>query len=259
MDEELECSALVIRIHSPLGIQQVIAGTASMAHGLKEGWSMMTGIMTVSMKLLFHDTIILHLYGTHPTMNVFYKNISITPIPTTCQNQVLNGGFEVGDTRLWRYNSRFIDVDIVDFGAEGSQYSAMIQARNSAYRGMSQDLDVRCLVVGQELLISAKFQLLNATDMATGIECDPSLLTVSRPTHCPTVTIRGTDCEEGDFELLFFNDIDHFQWDANNFNDFQKAFSITTQIASCDVSFLVLLYNLFFLILSLSLNIFCNF
>lgn len=75
--------------------------------------------------------------------------------------------------------------------------------------------------------------------MTSGVGCDPSLLTVSRPDHCPTVTVQGTECDGGDYERLFWNDIDFlFERDPNGFNDFQCVFSVNAQLASCKVSFL---------------------
>ena len=237
MDAELECSHLLITTKSSLGDHQSHAQKIAMTQSLKKGWSMLSGILTVSEEVMVHDSIRLYLYGTHKTMNTFYKNISITPIPTQCHNQVLNGDFEVGDTRFWRYSSHYVDMNVLDVGVDGSLYSVMIQATNNgAFYGISQDLDMRCLEAGREFLISAKFQLLNSTDMVSGVACDPAQLTVSRPTHCPTVTVRGSDCEEGDFEFLLWNDIDHFEWDANKFNDFEQVFSVNNQLASCSVS-----------------------
>ena len=238
---ELECSYLQIKTESTLGIEEYFPEIVTAAPELKSEWTMLSGIMTVSNKVMTYDRIDTYLYGTHETMDVFYKNISITPMPQTCQSPILNGGFEFGDTRYWKYSTKiFMHVEILNVGASGSHYSLMTQSTNgggSSGHRVSHDLDTRCLDEGQEFLIRAQFQLLNATDLTLGVVCDPTILTVSRPTHCPTVTIRGTGCDGGDYERLFWNDIDYsFTWDPNGFNDFKRVFTISTQLASCDVS-----------------------
>ncbi len=239
---DLECSYLQIEAQSALGTEQFFPNIVAVAQGLENKWTMMSGIMTASEIVAGYDSIRLYLYGTHESMNVFYKNISITPIPRTCGSQILNGNFEVGDSRFWKPSSvNLIGMSIFNAGAGGSEYSVMTWPLYGGANGhsISQDLDARCLEEGFEFLIGAKFQLLNATDMISGVECDPSLLTVSRPDHCPTVTIRGTECDGGDYERLYWNNIDFsFEWDPNGFNDFQRVFSVNAQLASCKVSFI---------------------
>ena len=93
---------------------------------------------------------------------------------------------------------------------------------------------------GKQFLINAKFRLLNATDLRLGVECLPTVLNVKFSTHCPTVTIRGRECMGDDIEYVFWNEINQFQWNPNEFNNFEKVFTVGVEIASCDVSALFL-------------------
>ena len=233
---ELECSNILIRSDSAIGhYEKRYAETVAMAQDIYEGWSIMAGIMTVTEKQAAHDRIYVRLYGPDTNMNVFYDDISIVPIPKSCESLVLNGGFEGGDSRFWLPSDRrYIDTDIASFGANGSKYSLMVQKYTS--NRIIQNLDTRCLVEGQEFVISAKFKLINATDLTSGVECTPSLVNVYDPKHCPTITIRGTECGGTNQEYVFWNDIDQFQWDPNDFNDYEKVFPVGADLALCEVS-----------------------
>ena len=240
---ELECSYMIIYSESPLGSYNDWSAE-TIASSSNQGWNIMSGILTLNEKQATNTRIYARLYGPHKNMNIFYDDISITPVPKFCQNLVLNGDFEVGDSRFWRPSDRrYIDVHISSSGANNSQYSLTM----NKYTGHSirQTIDTQCLVEGQQFLINAKFRLLNATDPTLGVECIPSVLYHGYNTHCPTVTIRGRECIGDDLEYLFWNEIDQFQWNPNEFNNFEKVFTVGAEIASCKVSTL-LLFLLFF-------------
>ena len=235
---ELQCSTILFFVDSPLGNEIESINTIYSDTSLYQGWSVMAGIMTVTEKHKFHDRMFLVLSGTHQNMNVYYDDISIVPMSKTCDDLILNSDFEIGDSRFWFPSyAKFLAADISSIGADGSQYSLMMIPKSESHTGdnMKQKLDTRCLLEGQEYLISAKFRFLNATDLTSGVDCIPSDLNVNSPTHCPTVTIRGDGCIGNNVEYIFWNDIDQFQWDPNGFNKFEKAFTINTDIASCKV------------------------
>ena len=198
----------------------------------------MAGIMTVTEKQLSHDNMLFILSNTHQNMNVFYDDISMVPMSRSCDNLVLNNDFEVGDSRFWSPSySKYLKAEISNIGADGSKYSLMMIPKAPSHTGdnMKQSLDARCFIEGQEYLISAKFKFLNSTDLASGVDCIPGSLNVNKPTHCPTITIRGDSCNGNDVEYIFHNDIDQYQWDPNGFNNFEKVFTINSEIASCEV------------------------
>ena len=121
----------------------------------------MSGIMAATDIVAAHNSMRLYLYGTHEAMNVFYKNISITPIPQTCGSQIWNGNFEVGDSRFWKPSSvNLIGMSMFNAGAGGSDYSVMtwLLYGEANDQSISQELDVRCLDEGHQFLISAKFR-----------------------------------------------------------------------------------------------------
>ncbi len=192
--------------------------------------------MTVTNKAALHDRLYLRLSGTDVSMNVYYDDFSIEPIPKSCNSLVVNGDFEDGNSNFWRPTWRpGIDYDIFDQGADGSQYSLIVEQ----YTGhtVRQYLDTRCLIEGQEFLISAKHRLLNATDHNVGVECEPSRQSIWDSQHCPTTFVRGRGCDGTDsLELYFWNEIDQFQWNPDDFNNYESVLTIGPELASCDVS-----------------------
>lgn len=123
-------------------------------------------------------------------------------------------------------------MDISDYGADGSNYSMMIQ-RYTTDR-MRQPIDTRCFLEGQEFLISAKFRLANSTDLSSGLSCSPSTLRETDSEACPTVTIRGENCASGNLVFIFWNESND-PWDADGFNNYEKVYTVSADMASCEV------------------------
>lgn len=213
-----------------------IAETVALEKDLFDGWNRMAGIMTVTEAKILHDWIYVRVLGPGPGMNVFYDEISIVPMPRSCGNLVLNGNFEGGDSRFWKKSWIGVGIDISAVGANGSNYSMMVQKYTG--HGMFQQLDNRCISEGQEFLITAKFKYLNTTDMVSGVDCKPTILNVGDPSHCPYVTVRGERCTGSNIEYTFWNEINQFVWNPDEFNPFEKIFPVGAEIASCKVSVL---------------------
>ena len=203
-----------------------------------DGWSIMAGIMTVTEIQADHNEINVRLYGSHESMTVFYDDISIKPLPRMCDALVVNGDFEIGDTRFWLPNDRAdIDVDVASFGANGSKYSMMITKYTTSR--IRQNLDTRCLTEGQEFLISAMFKLVNSTETSTGLSCNPLIKNERDVQACPNVNIRGEKCAGGDLRYVYWNEkVD--PWDANGFNAYESVYTVSADISTCEVSLLLL-------------------
>ena len=234
---ETQCSYIHVYVESSLGSENFwVSETVPIHQDVYDGWNMMAGIMTVSEKQAAHSRLFIRLYGPHQSLNVLYDDFSIVEIPESCENIVVNGDFEIGDSRFWRPSSRAeISVDISNYGAGGSNYSMMIQKYTS--NGVTQPLDTRCLFEGQDYLISAKFKLLNTTDLVSGVSCDPTNKNLGNSNHCPSIVIRGEGCVGTSVrETFYFNDIEGFVWQKNEFNSFQSVFTFDADLAACKVS-----------------------
>lgn len=235
---ELQCNWVIVRTESPVGSENMyVSETVAIAPNLSDEWSLTAGIMTVSEKQIAHTRMYVRLYGPHENMNVFYDDVSVVPIPRACDSLLLNSDFETGDTRFWKPSDRrYIDVNVMNVGnAEEPQYS-MIVEKYTSHR-IQQDLDTRCITEGQEFQINAKFKLLNTTDYTSGVDCIPTILSAGNQNACPSITIRGTNCANGNIDYFFWNDIDQFNWNPDGFNAYEKVFTVDADFASCEVSY----------------------
>lgn len=235
---QLECSYARLEASSPLGGENKWIGeSVATAQDKKDGWTTMAGIATVTEIQAVHTRLFLRFWGPSTVMDTYYDDVSLVPIAKSCENLVLNGDFEIGDSRFWRPSDRrYVYVDISNLGGGNSQYSMSIQ-RYTGHR-FYQTLDTRCLVEGQEFVISAQFRYLNATNLGSGVTCESSIKNQGDKKACPTVSIRGTQCVDDDIEYTFWNEIDQeqFVWDSTGFNDFEKVFTVDANIAQCNVS-----------------------
>lgn len=100
-DGQLECSNMLVYTEVDDNHDTIrYAETIAIASSLFSGWSIMAGIITVTDNQADHDRLSVRLYDTHQNINVFYDDISIKPVLLSCENLVLNGNFESGDSRF---------------------------------------------------------------------------------------------------------------------------------------------------------------
>merc|ERR1711982_71444 len=99
-----------------------------------------------------------------------------------------------------------------------------------------QTLDTRCITEGQEFAITAKFKYVDISDLVTGKECSPTTLNLYDKNHCPTVRIVGSNCnsETGSVGYTLWNDIENFEWNKDDFNDYENSVTIDSELASCE-------------------------
>ena len=237
---ELDCAWIFVRVESPLGAESVsIASTVATASNLYHGWELMFGIMTVTEKQAAHNRMYTFLSGPHHSMNVIFDDVSIVPFQRSCDMILMNGDFEIGDSRFWEpSNGNFILMNISSQGASTSNYSIAIEPKEkSSYTGSSirQKIDVKCLRENQDLVIKAKLKLLDSADLEKGFECDPREWNMGKSSHCPSISITGKNCEEGNVDNLYWNEIETSYWDPNEFNEFQAVFQVQSNLISCQV------------------------
>jgi len=184
--------------------------------------------------------------GTHVDLSVVFDDISMLPIPKSCENLILNHDFEDGSSSFWVQQARDrINVSILSPGAQESQYAILLQ-HSTSNRGFTFDqyLDTRCLVEGENLLVEAHFKLLDKANLSAGLSCDPSIRTSQSSQHCPTVRLAGRKCKEGNIDAILWNQQPYSVWDAESFNYFTNSFVVSTNLASCEEVYLRLAQDL---------------
>jgi len=157
-----------IRMRGPIYTQ---VGRAMPIHpGVSDGWNMMTGIFTLNEASANYESMFLEIEGAHKDVTIVLNDVSFEPLPKTCDQSIVNPSFDDGSAFAWNYNTRLLDISVVEAG-EDDNYALRFQHDQWHYY-LRQEIDTRCIVEGQEFLVSAKFQLLNATSSEEPVGCD---------------------------------------------------------------------------------------
>jgi hypothetical protein len=272
-DTIYECSALALKAYSSSGDPfRRVADTVALASDAYDGWSLMAGVFTMNdMRFVDHTRVSdqssptdkfyllighsMHLFylqmwirmeGTHVDVSVIYDDISVTPIPKSCDNLILNHDFEDGSASFWVPQARDrINVSLVSPGVQQSQYALLLQ-HTTSNRGYTFDqyLDTRCLVEGDNLIIEAQFKLLDKADLSSGLSCDPSSRNTNSADHCPTIRLTGRNCKEGNIDAVLWNQQPFAVWHSDGFNFYSNSFSVSANLASCEESYIRLAHSL---------------
>ena len=149
-------------------------------------WNYAWGVYTVEPNAVKADRLSLYFASIKPSLSLIYDSVSFTKIPYSCQSLVLNPSFDDGTTSFYYSDDRpYMNISIRSPGFGGSGYAALIYDRSNEYRSLIQDLDSRCFYPYAQYTITAKFKLLNNTDLSTGVSCDTNAHGGS--TQCPSI------------------------------------------------------------------------
>lgn len=158
--------------------------------------------------------------GAPTSLNVIVDDVSVKLLPQQCNNLIENPSFEQGSAFWLQTDENKDRVKLSLYPGAGGEgdFALRAHARDHRWRGIMQKLDARCFVPGEELTITAKFKLLNATD-GQGLGCDVNDQR-STDDNCPHVMIKGRTCSLGnDIYWRFWNT--NSEWDKDSFNDFR--------------------------------------
>jgi hypothetical protein len=154
-----------------------------------EGWNIATGQYVVESNAAGADRLAIYFSAVNPSMSVIYDSVSFTKVPYSCQSLVLNPSFDDGRASFYYADDRArMKVQMQSPGFGGSGYAALIYDRSSSERSLVQNLDSRCFYPNAEYTISAKFKLLNNTDLSTGVSCDTNARDGVR--QCPSIRCK---------------------------------------------------------------------
>jgi hypothetical protein len=132
---------------------------------------------------------------SHPKYDVITADVQAHVLEKNCQALVLNPDMSERDL-FWSYTDRDRSKIKVIPGEGGSGHALRVYDRDSSWRGLMQHLDPRCIVAGEEFLITANFRLTNST--GHGVECDPNIQwNNNEGSQCPSVVVYGKECPTG--------------------------------------------------------------
>ena len=164
---------------------------------------------------------------SHPKYNVITADVQAHVLEKNCQALVLNPDMADKDL-FWSYTDRDRSKIKVISGEGGSGHALRVYDRDSSWRGLKQDLDPRCIVAGEEFLITANFRLTNST--GHGVECDPNVQwNHNEGSQCPSVVVYGKKCPTG-------KDVYWQFWNAKSVRTIINYISVCFLLASAELT-----------------------
>ena len=226
------------RTSLPMGNRNAYVGNVvAVAEDQYDGWSIMTGTFTMNEFELNHLNMHLRFVDSPITNTIIYDDISMVPIPMTCEEMILNPSFQ-GTSSFWKADHYAVKYSIInDSGVGNSEYALLFERTETEGYGthhyLYQDLDVRCITQGEELEISAKFKILDDSDLTKVLTCDTSDTSPYTETHCPLMFLYGYNCGNGASvsQELFSESQD--TWSTTHFNQFRFDFVVDENFATC--------------------------
>jgi hypothetical protein len=157
------------------------------------GWNYATGIYVVPPDAIKADWSSFYFSAINPSVNIIYDFVSFRKIPSSCHSLVMNPTFDDGTTSFYyAYDRASMKIRMESPGYGGSGYAALIYDRLSSSQSLKQILDSRCFYTNAQYTISAKFKLLNNTNLSSTINCDPNARIGA--TQCPSVRCKFVCC-----------------------------------------------------------------
>ncbi len=136
-------------------------------------WAIMSGVYDLGPVEASHESMYLIIAGPHQDNTIVIDSVSIEPLAKTCDQILVNPSFSDGTSSFWSKSNTPVEISIYSPGAD-DDYSLYFEHPASTGHTILQELDNRCIVEGQQFVLSAKFKLLDAAN-GQAIGCDPSI------------------------------------------------------------------------------------
>jgi len=180
-----KCPEIKMTIRYPLNDDDVkiviyTIGNAVRYFDLVDGYFLLQGVVEITEEIANAAAVQFNIKRNRRDYQMFADNISMEKIDSNCDELVLNGQFNEGDSRFWDRLSGS-SLDIIGPGASGSDDYAL-----KGYKGGPQTLiRPECLEDGARYLALSKFRL--SIDNDSYLPCNP---TATGSTKCPRMLFR---------------------------------------------------------------------
>lgn len=149
-----------------------VANTVAVESSVSQGLNKMTGIFTFGAGEANHYQMFMHIFGPHIDSSIILNDVSIEPLPKDCQQVVVNPSFDDGSAAFWKpYDWPRPVISITK--SVDDDFSLLFRRESGHGTYISQTLDTRCIVEGQDFILSAKFRFFNETNLSEPLGCDP--------------------------------------------------------------------------------------
>ena len=203
---------------------------ASTDYGLtNDGWMTISDVFSATKEDELADQSVLFIDGPGKDMIVMIDEISVSPLDMNCEQLILNGDGEWGETaRFWRSTSK---SEVTKIRVSKSNENNVLQLVNREYPmdGLYQRVDGRCLAMGSKWKVSAQMKLWSRSKESF-VACDPSRTSVAEA-GCPSVRLSSVSPTEERFEERFFMTATNATWVPDEFNNFESVVAISDDMA----------------------------
>ena len=155
-------------------------------------------------------------------MTVVVNEVSISPLEKNCQQLVLNGDAELGETaQFWwlQSKSNMTSINVITEDTSGD-HAFLLTGRKNSYDGMVQRIDSSCLTLGSKWKVKAQMKF-RSHSVGSFVACIPK-------STCPSVhllAVNGRNRINERFPTMLNNK--NSTWLANEFNDVESVVVIT--------------------------------
>eukprot|EP00986_Skeletonema_menzelii_P003357 scaffold1026_cov141-Skeletonema_menzelii.AAC.8 len=197
----------------------------------EDGWHHVHGIHVLNENGEKPDLAKLYFPDANPAWDVYTADVKAYVLEQNCQALVMNPDFEEKDLYWTQWDRDRSKVKVIP-GEGESGHALRVYDRDHSWRGIFQELDSRCFILGEEFTISAKFRLTDAS--LAGVTCDPNYQYNSNEgTQCPSVVVYGKKCANGDVYQQFWNAASDKTWNAEGWNNYEASFEVNAALAAC--------------------------
>ena len=147
-------------------------------------WGYLYGSFVFDSDMASADSIFLSIERADYRYNLVVDDISVVKTSDICASTLINGDFEVGDTRAW-FSMGAVAFDVVTPGSDGTGYALKTTRRDVALATPAQDVQKNCITEGQSFTMSASVKLMKD---GSPYVCDPNYTWGQRQTGiCPRI------------------------------------------------------------------------
>jgi hypothetical protein len=242
------CPRMRLRSFVDIGLSSFVnsahdGGIADTDHGTSNGWYIMSGVFIASTYDAVADKSTLTFDQVASGKDFIIDDVSITPLAKDCNQLLLNGDAEYGETpSFWAHwiENGGEKIDLVSVTADNHAFK--VHQRTLSGDGIHQFIDPRCLVAGRRWKLVAQMRLISRAT-GQGVTCDPLDKRVSFA--CPPVRIAAwtsSGAKEVDQPFYMSN---RPNWSTSTLNTYEVVFTVSTALANADkVSIAIRGYNL---------------
>ena len=187
-----------------------------------DGWMTISGVFTATREDELAEQSVLVIDGPGPNMTVVVNEVSISPLEKNCQQLVLNGDAELGETaQFWwlQSKSNMTSINVITEDTSGD-HAFLLTGRKNSYDGMVQRIDSSCLTLGSKWKVKAQMKF-RSHSVGSFVACIPK-------STCPSVhllAVNGRNRINERFPTMLNNK--NSTWLANEFNDVESVVVIT--------------------------------